>query len=461
MTQPLSNSPALSIEIVKVSDLVKNPRSARKHDEKQKAKLAKSIDKFGFVEPVIVDETNAVLSGNARIEAAEQLNMQTVPIIRLTHLSEAEKRAFILAVNRLPELAKWDLEILRSELQYLTDFDIDFDFQAIGFDTAEIDVILDGSPTADSKDDDLSEPVFDAVAVSHPGDLWILGEHRLFCGNALDSSAFVTLLGAERARAVIMDSPYNVPIDGHVGGLGTVKHREFAMASGEMSGEQFTDFLRSTFMLCAEFSIDGSLQYVFMDWRHTTELLAAAKSAYTEHKNICVWTKTNAGMGSLYRSQHEFVHVFKSGTAPHINNIELGVHGRPRTNVWSYQGINSFGAQRDTLLALHPTVKPVALIADAIKDCSKRGDIILDPFGGSGTTLIAAEKTKRRAALIELDPLYCDVIIRRWQTFTGKTAVCAATGVSFGAREINAAALALQTPPPEPALTEANGDHHG
>ena len=230
---------------------------------------------------------------------------------------------------------------------------------------------------------------------------------------------------------VFTDPPYNVPIDGHVSGLGSVKHREFAMASGEMSETEFTKFLTDVLGNLAKFSADGAIHYVCMDWAHLRELLNAGHAVYDELKNICVWAKTNGGMGSLYRSQHEMVAVFKSGTAPHINNVELGRHGRYRTNVWTYAGMNTFGAERDEALAMHPTVKPVALVEDAVLDCSDRNGVVVDAFLGSGTTLIAAESAGRRCFGLELDPEYVDLIIRRWQKMTGESAVHAESGLSF------------------------------
>jgi DNA modification methylase len=268
-------------------------------------------------------------------------------------------------------------------------------------------------------------------AVSRPSDLWRIGDHVLLCGDALKPGSYRKLLGSDKAQLVFTDPPYNVAIGGNVSGLGKVKHRELAMASGEMSAEEFTDFLQGAFTRLAEFSTDGSIHFVCMDWRHMAELLRAANATYSELKNLCVWTKTNAGMGSLYRSQHELVFVFKNGAAPHINNVELGRFGRNRTNVWSYPGVNSFGTKRDSELAMHPTVKPVALVSDAILDCSRRGDIVLDAFAGSGTTLIAAEKTGRCGFGIELDPHYVDTVIRRFDDVYGLKAVHAESGLSF------------------------------
>ena len=437
-------SSKLAVERLPLSRIVKNKDNAREHGQKQIAKLVQSIRKFGFLAPVIIDDGNVLLCGHARVEAAQQAGMTAVPAIRVDHLSEIQKRAFTIADNRLAELASWDEALLKKELRFLTECDIDFDFSAIGFETPELDIILNGSTSADAGDDKLPTVPSDRATVSKLGSLWVLGDHRLYCGDALQPSSYRALLGDERAQLAFTDPPYNVRVNGYAGGLGAVKHREFPMASGEMTQAEFTAFLSNVFKNLVSFTTDGAIHFVCMDWRHLPEILTAGTANYTELKNICVWRKTNAGMGSLYRSQHEFVFVFKSGNAPHINNIELGSHGRYRTNVWDYQGINSFGRERDALLAAHPTVKPVALVADAIQDCSKRRDLVLDPFAGSGTTIIAAEKTKRRTAAIELDPVYVDAIVRRWQAFTGKQATCAQSGMTFAACEASSAAVVVE-----------------
>jgi DNA modification methylase len=417
---------------VPIDRIKRSPYNARQHTAKQISKLARSIHKFGFISPAVIDEDWTLLCGHARVEAASRLGMREIPVVRTCHLSESDKRAFILADNRLAELASWNRKSLQRELAFLSELDIDFDFAAIGFDTPELDFILQGDDDVDDRADALP-PATDLPPVTMVGDLWQLREHHLYCGSALDKSSYDIVLGGDRAQMVFADAPYNVPIQGHVGGRGTIKHREFAMASGEMTSEQFQAFLATTACRIEEAACDGAICFICMDWRHCEDLLKATKRF--ELKNICIWVKNNAGMGSLYRSQHEFVFVFKCGAAEHINNVELGKHGRNRTNVWEYRGANSFGTDRESLLKYHPTVKPVAMVADAMKDCSRRGDLVLDPFGGSGTTLIAAEKTKRRAALIELDPLYADVTIRRWQAHTGGTAVHATTGSLFSARE--------------------------
>jgi DNA modification methylase len=422
----------ISFELLPLSGIRNNPHNAREHDRKQLAKLRRSIEKFGFLVPIVVDERGELLCGHARVEAARQLGLVSVPAIRAGTLSEADKRAFIIADNRLAELASWNEANLRRELRFLSELDIDYDFAALGFDTADVDFLLG---TDDCDYVALPAPATEVAAVSQPSDLWLLDEHRLFCGSALDLDSYRALLNGDRADLVFTDPPYNVRIDGHVGGRGEIKHREFAMASGEMTDGEFIVFLQTALGRIESEAADGAICFVCMDWRHTHQLLQAANRLTL--KNICVWVKNNGGMGSLYRSQHEFIFVFKCGAAEHINNVELGRHGRNRTNVWEYRGVNSFGAERKESLQSHPTVKPVALVADAIKDCSKRGALVLDPFAGSGTTLIAAERTKRRAALIEIDPLYVDVIVRRWQTFTGHTAILASTGQQFSDRNVS------------------------
>lgn len=410
-------------------------RNARTHAKKQIAQIVASIRQFGFVNPVLVDSEGAIVAGHGRVEAAKSLGMTTVPTIRLDHLTAEERRAYLIADNRLAELAGWDDATLAIELGELANLDLDFDVELTGFEGAELDRILDiptqSAPPAEEAED--LEPR--SPLISRPGDLWHLGEHRLLCADARDPAAYRTLLGDQQAQMVFTDPPYNVPIDGHVSGLGRVRHREFPMASGEMSQAEFTKFLTDVLGNLATHSVDGAIHFVCMDWRHLQEVLAAGSLAYSELKNLCVWNKDNGGMGAFYRSKHELIFVFKNGKAAHINNFGLGEKGRYRTNVWDYPGANSLRPGRMDELTLHPTVKPVALVADAIKDCSKRDGIVLDAFGGSGTTLIAAERTKRRGYLLELDPGYVDVIIRRWEAMTGQKAVHATLKKSFEAIE--------------------------
>ncbi len=422
----------LRIEYRPVADLKPRTSNPRTHTEKQIKQIAASIQRFGFTNPILIDDAEGIVAGHGRIAAAKQLGIGEVPTVRLAEMSEAEIRAYVIADNRLAENAGWDRELLAIEFQYLAELDLDFDLAITGFELPEIDILID-ELNADGGELDAADAVPDVVdgpAVTQPGDVWIIGKHRLICGNALEAETYERLLGNERAQMVFTDPPYNVPIAGHVSGLGKVTHREFAMASGEMSSEAFTQFLIQAFDKLAAWSADGALHLICMDWRHMREILASGEAVYDELKNLCVWAKTSGGMGSLYRSQHELVFIFKAGTGAHINNVELGRHGRNRTNVWTYPGVNAFGANRDDL-ELHPTVKPVELVADAIRDCSHRGGIVLDAFAGSGTTLVAAQKTGRVARAIEIDPHYCDVIIARMEKIFGFEARLEATGHSY------------------------------
>jgi DNA modification methylase len=437
-----ASSTALSVVNRSLKELKPDPKNPRIHGDKQLRQIANSIKNFGFNVPVLLDGQLSVIAGHGRIEAARLLGLEQVPTISLEHLSEAQIRAFMIADNRLTENATWNESLLAEEFKNLSELELGFSLEVTGFEMGEIDVMIeDLGPTTEA---DVAEelPVeAQGPAVCQFGDLWILGNNRVFCGNSLEAASYRDLMQDQRAAMVFTDPPYNVAIDGHVSGKGAIQHREFAMASGEMTESQFTDFLTRACKLLAANSNDGSLHFVCMDWRHITELMLAGRQVYTEFKNLCVWAKDNGGMGSLYRSQHELVFVFKHGKASHCNNVQLGQFGRYRSNVWNYPGVNSFArsTEEGNLLALHPTVKPVALVADAILDCSKRGDIVLDAFLGSGTTVIAAERTGRRCFGIELDPRYVDTIIRRWQAFTKLEARHAQTGKSFAEVEAEVA----------------------
>lgn len=423
----------LKIVYQDLSVLKARARNPRTHSEKQIGQIANSISAFGFTNPVLVDGTNTIIAGHGRVEAAKRLGMRQVPTVRFDHMTPAQIRAYVIADNKLAENAGWDEDILAIELQELS-LEQDIDLTVTGFETAEIDLLIGGLEGAVADEaDEVPDIDRKAPAVARRGDIWKIGDHRLACGDSLDAKVLSILLGDSRAQMVFVDPPYNVRIEGHVSGLGQVKHREFAMASGEMTSEAFTAFLHDAFANLARFSSDGSIHFVCMDWRHIGEVMQASTGIYAEFKNLCVWAKTNAGMGSLYRSQHELVFVFKNGTEPHINNVELGKHGRYRTNIWSYAGVNSFGKARDEELSMHPTVKPVALVADAIMDCSRRGGIVLDAFAGSGTTLIAAEKTGRRGYGVELDAHYVDTIIKRFKSVYGLEAIHEKTGLGFNA----------------------------
>lgn len=427
--------PYPSLESLPVTSLRPYGRNARTHSKKQIRQIANSIERFGFTNPVLISDDGEILAGHGRVEAAKLLKIEQVPVLRLSHLSEAERRAYILADNKLAQNAGWDRATLAIELQGL--IDLDFDIALTGFSLAETEIILDearegsveGSDPA--AEDHIPPYPLEGRSVSWPGDFWSLGRHRLMCGDARDVDAYAKLLGDDPVQLIFTDPPYNVPIDGHVCGSGRIRHREFSMGAGEMDKAAFTRFLIEALTPAAARCQDGAIAFICMDWRHMGELLAAGEVVSYELKNLCVWNKTNGGMGTFYRSKHELIFVFKVGSAPHLNTFGLGDTGRYRTNVWDYPGVNSFRSGRLEELALHPTVKPVALVADAIKDCSRRGDIVLDPFGGSGTTLIAAQQTGRRARLIEYDPAYCDVILRRYEAATGDRAFLATTGQRF------------------------------
>jgi DNA modification methylase len=424
---------ARQVEARSTRSLKPYARNPRTHSQEQIRQLAESIRTFGFNKPILIDENDTIIAGHGVVEAAKLLGLENVPTIRLEHLSEAEKRAFILADNKLAEKARWDPEILAIELQTLIEMETEFSVAVTGFEIAEIDGLLEILDKDKGADIDEPPPDLDPKrpVVSTRGDLWWLGQHRLLCGDARDPLAYARLLGSRKARLIITDPPYNVPIQGHVCGLGQVKHDDFMMASGEMTGPEFTTFLATVFTSLAAYSLDGSIHFISTDWRHLYEFLHAGRLAYTEIKNLVVWSKTNAGMGSFYRSQYELILVFKNGRAPHINTFELGQHGRYRTNLWTYPGANSLQRGRDEQLGLHPTVKPVGLFADAMLDCSAPGDLVLDAFCGSGTVFLAAERTRRHAYGLELDPRYVDVAIRRWEEATGEAAVHAETGESF------------------------------
>jgi DNA modification methylase len=418
------------IALVALDDLKPFPGNPRQHPEAQIARLMRSIEQV-WTNPILIDETGTILAGHGRLEAAKRLGLTEVPTLTIAGLSAAEKRAVVIADNRLPEQAVWDFDLLRGHFKDL--IAVDFDVELTGFSTGEIDLLLDGKPgpTTDDPADDLTGLRLDGPAVSQPGDSWELGRHRLVCGDALQSTSYSVLLGSELAQMLVTDPPFNVRINGHAMGRGKRRHREFKMASGEMSEEAFTGFLEAFIRQAVAFSSDGSIHYLFIDWRHLPELLAAGRPLYADWKNLLVWNKTNAGQGSFYRSKHELVAVFKNGAAPHVNNFGLGANGRYRANVLDYPSVNCLHPARHGDLDLHPTVKPVALVADLIRDCSRRNGIILDPFGGSGTTILATERTGRVARVIELDPLYVDVAIRRWEQTTGIPARHAELGLSF------------------------------
>jgi DNA modification methylase len=436
-----SSRPTLKSELTKLRSvvaylplrsIVSHLSNPRLHSSAQINAIANSIEAFGFNAPILVDNANRIIAGHGRLEAAKRLKLAEAPVIRLEHLSEQQAKAYMLADNKLTDRSSWDDHKVAIILKELSDIALDFEIEATGFEPPEIDLRVQSLEPPDESSDSADEfEVPDGPPVSRPNDLWVLGEHRLLCGNALVSSVYDALLAGEKAAAVFTDPPYNVRVNGHAGGKGARKHREFPMAAGELAEDEFCRFLLEAFDLMVSHSVDGATFFACMDWRHLVEIVSAIRALDCELLNLCVWVKTNGGMGSLYRSRHELVFVFGKHDARRVNNVELGKHGRNRTNVWNYPGMNSFARRGRTRgLDLHPTVKPIAMVSDAILDVTRRSEIVLDPFCGSGTTILAAERMGRRGFGIELDPGHVDTAIGRWERMTKQTATHA-SGKTF------------------------------
>src|SRR5215831_430998 len=425
--------PQSSIVQWAIDQLTLDPGNPRRHSKKQIRQLAESIKAFGFNVPILIDRSGKIIAGHGRVLAARALGITEVPTLCLDHLSSAQARAFMIADNRLTEIATWDNPLLAQQLKDLSLLDLDFSLEVTGFDLREIDLRIASLEDTPDRADDPADVVPEVPAsppVSKPDDLWRLDRHRVLCGNALDPEAFTALMGEERAAMVFTDPPDDLPIDGDAGGLGSDHHHPGPITSGEMDRAEFTAFLSQAFQNLAAFSLDGALHFIRVNWRDIGELLTAGRGTYGEPKDLCVWVRHDVSTGSLYRGQHELVFVFQHGRNRHRNTIRLG---RNRGDVWHYPGTSSL-VRRDehgNLPALHPGVQPVAMVADAILDCSARGDIVLDAFLGSGTSVIAAERTGRRCCALELDPGYVDTAIRRWQTRTGGKAHHAASSRSF------------------------------
>ena len=405
----------LIIAYIAPGDLRPDLRNARTHSKKQIAQIVESIRAFGFTNPILADPEDNLIAGHGRLLAAKQMELPTVPVVRLSGLTETQKKALRLADNKIALNAGWDTEILKLELADLSLPDVEIDLGLTGFSPGEIDVALS---EADDPDDEVIPAVPQSPQVQL-GDIWQLGEHRVACGDGRDLTFLQSLVGeGEAIDSAFLDPPYNMKINGHANAKG--RHREFDMASGEMSEAEFRAFLADTLGACSKVSRDGAVHFVCMDWRHMDDVTASVADIYDELLNICVWNKSNAGMGSLYRSKHEMVFVYRVGDAPHANHVELGKHGRNRTNVWDYPSVNSMKGSRREDLDLHPTVKPVAMVADAYKDVTRQGELVLDIFLGSGTSLIAAERTGRRFRGLDIDPAYVDLAMQRWSDLTGK-----------------------------------------
>ena len=353
-----------TVEMLAIGMIKPYSKNPRVHNAKQIEKIKNSIMQFGFTAPILVDKENNIVAGHARYEAMKMLNAVQIPTIQLENLTPEQIKAYRIADNRLAEDAQWDSDILKIEFKEL--LELDFDITDTGFEIPEIDSLtieLIGDENKQEEDKEVYSLLDSIPQKVKKNDLWILGEHKIFCGDTLDPDSFKCLLMTEKAEIIVTDPPYNVKIKGHVCGNGKIQHTDFKMASGELTESEFMDFTQKFMENLRESSTDGSLHYIFIDCRGLKTFLTAGEQ-YDELKNICVWDKTTGGMGSLYRSQHEFVCVFKNGKNPHINNIQLGHNGRYRTNVWSVKGMNVQNKQAQELFKLHPTVKPVGLLSD-------------------------------------------------------------------------------------------------
>lgn len=408
----------IELEYMKPAEILPRKRKFRTHPNNQIELIAQSLRERGCLEPVLVDSENRIVCGEAVVEAARNIGLNRIPIVRAEHLSDDDLRAYAIAANKLAELAGYDEELLGLELSEINELLGEPDLTSLGFEAAEIDRLLGLTEYEGDAAAETVPPLQPDKSVCRPGDLWLLGEHRLLCGDALRAESYATLMQDELAQLVLSDLPYNLSVR-DISGNGRFKHREFVQAAGEMSRHEFTRFLTVAMRQMRANSADGSLHFLFMSWHHLLELLRAGSIVYDELKSIVTWVKKQGGQGSFYRSQTEFIAVFKHGRARHVNNIQLGRFGRNRTNAWFCDGMNTPGSGRDELLAMHPTVKPLDLLCDAILDCSEKGQIVLDPFVGSGSTIIAAGKVGRRARAMELDPLYADVALRRFLAATG------------------------------------------
>jgi DNA modification methylase len=418
----------LKITNTLTQDLKAYKNHSREHSKAKLSKLAKLIEEFGFLIPILIDSKNKeIIAGHARLLAAQELGLEEVPTIPVGHLSSEQIRAFRIADNKITEGSEWNLDALKAEFVELKV--LDFDLSLTAFEIPEIDMIILGEDGAiNSLDDEIPKPPENPVV--QKGDVLQLGKHRVACIDCRDELLMGKLIDGQAASLVITDPPYNVKVNGHV--LSQTKtHAEFAMASGEMTKDEFTLFLTEVFSVCNQYSGNGSLHYHFIDHKHVEEMLEAGTRVYDKRLNICVWNKTNAGMGSLYRSQHEFCCVFKKGDNPHTNNIQLGKFGRHRTNVWTYPGMNTFSENRDELLSAHPTVKNTQMIADIILDASKPDEVVLDGFLGSGTTLLAAEQTGRVCYGSEIEPKYIEVCIARFQAISEEPVIHIESGLTF------------------------------
>ena len=426
-SRPNFDAIRLYIEYINPAEITVPRRRHHNHSKALIKKLAAGIDRTGPVIALTVDEDLGLVLGHDRLEAMLLLGLDLVPVVRVAHLTEEQLQLFRLFEERIANEFEWDDQALALTFAELKLAEPELNLTDSGFSIGEIDSRIGNAQTKALNDlDDALEPDFQREPISHTGELWICGQHRLLCGDSTDPAVIENLLGGAHVTQVIADLPYNLPTKAFSSG----NHSNFGAAAGEMSGEEFTRFIRKFFIAALPHLRDGALLYTFMDWRHILELLIGAEAAGLAYKQLLVWAKSVPGMGSFYRSAHELVGVFKYGDAPAANNIELGKHGRNRSNVLSYPGVMASGG-RGRALAMHPTVKNIALIADLMLDASAPGDAILDSFGGSGTTMIAAEKMGRVAYLCELSPRFVDVTLERWRGLGLGEPILAETGQTF------------------------------
>lgn len=429
-------APPLRSERRPLDQLKDAERRARRTSPGQLERVTRTVAQFGFLKPVLITSSGEIVDGHILVEVARRMRLPDMECAIIDHLSEDEIRMARIALNRIAETGEWDLDTLSLELEELNLSGLDLSLS--GFEPVELDAILHSGSTMASLDERVPAPP--KVAVSQLGDLWIMGEHRLLCGDCLDARNYQHVLGSRRIDCVFSDPPYNIKIEGVVSGLGKTKHKDFAMGVGEMSDDSFRSFLADYLKLCKAHASEGAVIFACMDWRQIDLLLFAGRDAGLHRINKAIWNKGSGGMGGLYRSAYEEVAVFCTATSGATNNVELGRHGRNRTNVWTYPGANQRGSSAGKALGDHPTPKPVELVADAIQDVTRRGELVFDPFMGSGTTLVAAQAVGRTCYGLELDPSYVDVAILRWEKMTGRKAVHAELGKSFsevGAERLN------------------------
>ena len=423
----------LNIEYVDLAQVHNYEQNAKTHSEEQIQKMANSIEEFGFNNPILIDESGEIIAGHGRYIAAQLLNLDTIPVIRLAHLSEAKKRAYRLADNKISEQGGWDIDTLKLELSELEDLSDDVEITDTGFDILEIDSLF-----VEKEKNEMEKPdkklnnipyIADEEIITKPGDVWTLGgKHRIICGDSLKEETYAKLMRDVLADQVLTDPPYNLSANS-IGNSGNTKHDNFAMAAGEMSDEEFCKFLQIVMQRCSDHSKQNALHYFWMDWRHAINILFSGHKVFPLLINMCVWVKASGGMGKLYRSQHELCFVF--GNDKHyVDNVQLGKNGRYRTNVWHCAGVNSFGPHKKDLI-LHPTTKPVELFRNVMLDSTPRGGIVLDAFSGSGTTIIAAEKCHRIGYAIEYEPKYVDTLLRRYKETFGVDAVLEGDGRTY------------------------------